>query len=74
MTERTEQPQQQEAYVHEYEGALTEQIVAGRTAETHGAFFYLSSCRDESPRLWLWSGYDNFRLGPNGFPRKRDRH
>lgn len=35
----TEHPKRQEAYIHDYDGALTERIIAGRTAETHGAFF-----------------------------------
>jgi ubiquinone/menaquinone biosynthesis C-methylase UbiE len=39
MARDTEQPKQQEAYIHDYDGALTERIIAGRTAETHGAFF-----------------------------------
>lgn len=35
----------QEAYMHDYEGALTEQVIASRTADVHGAFFlsYLRS-------------------------------
>ena len=32
-------PAQQDAYMHDYDGALTEQIIAGRTADVHGAFF-----------------------------------
>ncbi len=39
MAPSAEQPTRQEAYIHDYDGALTEQIVAGRTAETHAAFF-----------------------------------
>lgn len=39
MTLNTQQPKQQEAYMHDYDGALTEQIIAGRTADIHGAFF-----------------------------------
>ena len=35
----TDQPKQREAYIHDYDGALTERIIAGRTADTHGAFF-----------------------------------
>ena len=31
-------PVSKEDYMHDYDGALTKQIVAGRTAETHGAF------------------------------------
>ena len=33
MAADTEQPDQQESYMHEYGGALTEQIIAGRTAD-----------------------------------------
>ena len=45
MSERTTEQRQQEAYIHDYEGALTEQIIGGRSAATHGAFFlpYLSA-------------------------------
>jgi len=39
MKPGTEKPTQQEAYIHDYDGALTEQIIAGRTADIHGAFF-----------------------------------
>lgn len=39
MTVDNKQPRQQEAYIHDYDGALTEQIIAGRTADIHGAFF-----------------------------------
>lgn len=39
MTVDNKQPRQQEAYIHEYDGALTEQIVTRRTAHVHGAFF-----------------------------------
>lgn len=39
MTPNTEQSRQQEAYMHDYDGALTGQIIAGRTADIHGAFF-----------------------------------
>ena len=39
MTDSTQRPKQPEAYMHAYNGALTEQIIAGRTAEVHGAFF-----------------------------------
>jgi ubiquinone/menaquinone biosynthesis C-methylase UbiE len=39
MTLGTKPPKQQEAYMHDYHGALTEQIIAGRTADIHGAFF-----------------------------------
>ena len=39
MKDETGQPRKQDAYMHEYDGALTEQIVAGRTADVHGAFF-----------------------------------
>ncbi len=38
MTVDDKQPRPQEAYIHDYDGALTEQIVAGRTADIHGAF------------------------------------
>ncbi|MEM7226753.1 MAG: class I SAM-dependent methyltransferase [Pseudomonadota bacterium] len=34
-----EQERLKEDYVHDYKGALTEHIIAGRTADTHGAFF-----------------------------------
>jgi ubiquinone/menaquinone biosynthesis C-methylase UbiE len=39
MKPDTEKSTQQEAYIHDYDGALTEQIIAGRTADIHGAFF-----------------------------------
>ena len=39
MTGDVEGTRPQEAYIHDYDGALTEQIIAGRRAETHGAFF-----------------------------------
>ncbi len=39
MTVENKQPRQQEAYIHDYDGALTEQIIAGRTADIHAAFF-----------------------------------
>ncbi len=39
MTAENKQPRQQEAYIHDYDGALTEQIIAGRTADVHAAFF-----------------------------------
>ena len=32
-------PRQKEAYIHDYDGALTGQIVARRSADIHGAFF-----------------------------------
>jgi hypothetical protein len=37
MTLNTEQPKRQEACIHDYDGALTEQIIAGRIADIHGA-------------------------------------
>ena len=39
MTANTDQPQRDKSYMHDYGGALTEQIIAGRTAEVHGRFF-----------------------------------
>ena len=39
MTSNTEHPRHPEAYMHDYDGALTEHIIAGRTADIHGAFF-----------------------------------
>ena len=39
MTADSERPKQREAYVHDYEGALTEHVIAGRTAEVHASFF-----------------------------------
>lgn len=39
MSLTTEQSKEQEAYIHKYDGVLTKQIIAGRTAHTHGAFF-----------------------------------
>jgi len=39
MTRERKQSRQQEAYMHDYDGALTGQIIAGRTADVHGAFF-----------------------------------
>lgn len=39
MTPDSEQPKRQEAYMHDYDGALTKHIIAGRSAEVHGAFF-----------------------------------
>ncbi len=38
MARDTPPPSEQENYMHDYDGALTEQIIAGRTAEVHGAF------------------------------------
>lgn len=38
MAPDAEEPKQQEAYIHAYDGALTERIIAGRTADVHGAF------------------------------------
>ncbi len=35
----TRPPDEHENYMHDYDGALTEQIIAGRTADVHGAFF-----------------------------------
>lgn len=45
MNSSTDRSKQKEAYMHEYDGALTERIIAGRTADIHGAFFlpYLSA-------------------------------
>jgi ubiquinone/menaquinone biosynthesis C-methylase UbiE len=39
------QPKKEETYVHDYDGALTEQLIMGRTAAIHAAFFlpYLRS-------------------------------
>ncbi|MDH3581672.1 MAG: class I SAM-dependent methyltransferase, partial [Hyphomicrobiales bacterium] len=42
MTSETKRSGRQEAYMHDYDGALTEQVIAGRTAEIHGAFFLAS--------------------------------
>jgi 2-polyprenyl-3-methyl-5-hydroxy-6-metoxy-1,4-benzoquinol methylase len=39
LQDDTEYPAQQDPYMHDYDGALTEQIIAGRTADVHGAFF-----------------------------------
>ena len=39
MTVENKQPRQQEAYIHDYDGALTKQIIAGRTADIYAAFF-----------------------------------
>ena len=39
MAPDTGQPKKQESYMHAYDGALTEQIIGGRTADVHGAFF-----------------------------------
>ena len=38
MTSGAEQPKQQEAYMHDYDGAITEHIIAVRSAEVHAAF------------------------------------
>lgn len=39
MAPEREITKRQEAYMHDYEGALTAQVIAGRSAETHAAFF-----------------------------------
>ncbi len=39
MARDTRPPGEKENYMHDYGGALTEQIIAGRTADVHGAFF-----------------------------------
>ena len=39
MTDENQQPQGQERYIHDYEGALSKQTLRGRTADVHGAFF-----------------------------------
>ena len=39
MQDKTGHPDQQDAYMHDYDGALTAQVIAGRTADVHGAFF-----------------------------------
>lgn len=39
MQDSTGHPEQQDAYMHDYDGALTEQVIAGRTVDVHGAFF-----------------------------------
>ena len=44
MRDNTGHPEQQDAYMHDYDGALTEQVIAGRTADVHGAYFL--------PYLW----------------------
>jgi len=38
LARSTKPPKQPDAYMHDYDGALTEQIIAGRTADIHGAF------------------------------------
>ncbi len=38
MARSIQPPKQPDAYMHDYDGALTEQIIAGRTADIHGAF------------------------------------
>ena len=38
MTAGSERPRQQEAYMHDYDGAITEHVIATRTAEIHAAF------------------------------------
>lgn len=39
MAGTTRPSNEHENYMHDYDGALTEQIIAGRTADDHGAFF-----------------------------------
>lgn len=39
MAPESEPTKRQEAYMHDYEGAPTGQVIAGRRAETHAAFF-----------------------------------
>jgi ubiquinone/menaquinone biosynthesis C-methylase UbiE len=38
MQDDTGNPAQQDAYMHDYGGALTQQVITGRTARIHGAF------------------------------------
>ncbi len=39
MTNKTTPPNQQESYVHSYDGAATKQVFSDRTVEKHAAFF-----------------------------------